>query len=105
MKNQKILEKIRELKEKEQLTEALKWIDEALAEDPDDLELYLEKGKILKHIQHFTEALNCFQKVLKIDPGHNETRNLKIMVQDILRYQQFDIYGSTNLSNDPWLDD
>jgi tetratricopeptide (TPR) repeat protein len=99
------LKKIEELKKKEQFEQALNLISEAIKEHPDNIELLLLEGKILKQLQKFPDAINVFQKILKLDPQHQEALNLKKMTQDILRFEQLDIYASTNLTNDPWLDD
>jgi tetratricopeptide (TPR) repeat protein len=104
MKKQDTINKIKELIEQENYQEALNLIDKNLEKYPDEPEFFLEKGKLLKHLQKFGDALNNFKKVLNIDPDHKEAKNLHTLVQDILRYQQLDIYSSTNLSNDPWLD-
>lgn len=97
--------KIRKLAEQEEYEKALKMLDEELERVPENTELMVEKAKIYNHLQQYSEAINTLREVLKINPGHKEARNMREMCFDILRSQQLDIYSSTNLSNDPWLDE
>ena len=105
MKERELFKKVSQLVESGDFEKALKIIDNHIEKESKNPELYLEKGKLLKHLQRFTEAINCFQKVLSLKPNYHEALNLRNMAQDILRFQQIDIYASTNLTNDPWLDD
>ncbi|MFO8236553.1 MAG: tetratricopeptide repeat protein [Bacteroidales bacterium] len=107
MKNNKqdILKDAEKLVEHEKFTEALNLLDSFLNKVPEDEDLLLKKAFLLKQTQQFGKALNTLKKVLELHPDNKEAQNLHNMITDILRFQQVDIYASTNLSNDPWLDD
>lgn len=60
-------------------------------------------GKFISK-QKYGEALNYRQKIL--DTGNKNEKILILMeqIKKILEYQNRDIFGSTNLDMDPWLE-
>ncbi|MBN1926337.1 MAG: hypothetical protein JW798_10930 [Prolixibacteraceae bacterium] len=60
-------------------------------------------GKLIGE-QKYGEALNYLQK--KLDTGNKNEKILVLMeqIEKILEYQNKDIFGSTNLDMDPWLE-
>lgn len=63
------------------------------------------RGDIYNIKQEYSKALNDYNKVLKIDPNNKIISSKVEMIKDILKFQALDIYESTNLNKDPWLDD
>ncbi|GET28623.1 hypothetical protein [Prolixibacter sp. SD074] len=53
--------------------------------------------------QRFGEALNALNELEK-DEECTEVKILRIQLENILRYQNLDIYANTNLFMDPWLE-
>lgn len=103
-KNSKLIEEVTELMENEEYSEAKSLLDNAIKEQPENAVLLLNRAKLFRHLQNFSEAFNDLQFILKIDPNHKEAKNLLKLTQEILQCQQLDIYASTNLNNDPWLE-
>lgn len=99
-----LIQQVSELIEKEEYSEAKKLLDDALEENPDNISLLLTRAKLFRQLQKFSDAFNDLQFILKIDPTHGEAKNLLNLTREILQCQQLDIYSSTNLNNDPWLD-
>ncbi len=64
------------------------------------------KDKVNKLIseQNFSEAINVLQKVLQNDTENVQAKVLLDQVQKINQFHIRDIYGSTNLDMDPWLE-
>jgi len=100
----KLVEDVSELIENEKYSQAKKLLDDAMEENPENISLLLTRAKLFRQLQNFSEAFNDLQYLLKIDPNHEEARNLLDLTRGILQCQQLDIYSSTNLNNDPWLD-
>jgi len=103
-KSSKLKEEVEIHLENEQYTEAKKLLDDALRENAENTGLLLTRAKLFRQLQKFGEAFNDLQHVLKVDPNHEEAKNLLELTRGILQSQQLDIYSSTNLNNDPWLD-
>jgi len=99
-----IIEKTKTCLENEQYSKAKKLLDDALEENPENIALLFTRAKLFRQLQNFSEAFNDLQYILKIDPNHEEAKNLLDLTRGILQCQQLDIYASTNLNNDPWLD-
>ena len=78
---------------------------EQIANNKKNVDLYILRGDVYNIKQEYAKALNDYNKVLKLEPG-NKIINSKVeMIKDILKFQALDIYASTNLNIDPWLDD
>lgn len=103
-KNSELIEEVNWLIENEAYSEAKKLLNSALKENSENTVLLLNRAKLFRQLQNFSEAFNDLQFILKIDPTHEEAKNLLNLTREILQCQQLDIYASTNLSNDPWLD-
>lgn len=54
--------------------------------------------------QKFGEALNYLQKIIETDNKNKKALGLMEQLKKILKYQNIDIFGSTNLDMDPWLE-
>lgn len=63
------LEKLPSHLKKPRITEALRWINEALQIDPNDVGILNDKGLVLKEAGDHAGALTCFGRVIALDPG------------------------------------
>lgn len=89
----------------QEYTKAIDELTDYIERDIDTINCFILRGEVYYIKQEFAKALNDFNKVLKIDP-ENKSLNSKVeMIKDILKFQALDIYSSTNLNRDPWLDD
>jgi tetratricopeptide (TPR) repeat protein len=100
----KFIEDIHNDIENEEYTRAQNLLDEALENHPDNVRLLLSRAKLFRQLQKFGEAFNDLQAILKLNPDHQEAKKLLDLTRSILQGQQLDIYASTNLNNDPWID-
>lgn len=55
-------------------------------------------------MEKFGDALNDYNKVLKRDKENKIVKSKAEMTLNILKFQNLDIFESTNLNLDPWLD-
>jgi len=100
----KLIDDIHNDIENEAYSKAQRILDEAIKEHPDDVRLLLNRAKLFRQLQKFGDAFNDLQAILKLDPEHLEAKKFLNLTRSILQGQQLDIYASTNLNNDPWLD-
>ena len=71
---------------------------------PDDAKWFIIRGDLYYSMQKYSDALNDYNKVLKIEQGNKLILSKVEMIREILRFEAVDIFSSTNLNNDPWLD-
>ncbi|MBN2482146.1 MAG: hypothetical protein JXB19_10420 [Bacteroidales bacterium] len=71
------------------------------ADDRDD---FLQITNKLISEQRFGEAINYLQKIIDADKKNKKAIALKEQIQKILEYLNRDLFGSTNLDMDPWLE-
>jgi len=64
---------------------------------------FLITNKLISE-QKFGEAINYLQKILEKDKSNKQALVLLEYLNKILEYQNSDIFGSTNLNMDPWLE-
>jgi len=64
---------------------------------------FLITNKLISE-QKFGEAINYLQKILETDPKNERALTLLEQIKKIVEYQNRDIFGSTNLNMDPWLE-
>jgi len=64
---------------------------------------FLITNKLISE-QKFGEAINYLQKILETDPKNERALTLLEHLKKIMEYQNRDIFGSTNLDMDPWLE-
>lgn len=65
----------------------------AIAAEPENAALLLERGQLHYRLNEWGAALNDFHAVLRLDPGHEEARQFAEMVQEILAFRYKDIYN------------
>ncbi len=100
----KQIEKIDYLIKNKKLSEAINEIDDLLNEDLTNVELLLKKADILYKISKKGEALKIYNKVLEIDKDNIIAKKNSEMIKDFFKFYTPDIFSSTNMYNDPWLD-
>ncbi len=54
--------------------------------------------------QKYGEAINYLQKLIEADNTNPKALMLIELIKEILKFQNRDIFSSTNLDMDPWLD-
>lgn len=64
-----------------------------IAAEPENTELYAERGKLHYRLNEWGAALNDFNRVLQVDASHAEARQYAQMVQEILEFRYKDIYN------------
>ena len=64
-----------------------------IAAEPENTELYAERGKLHYRLNEWGAALNDFNRVLQLDASHAEARQYAQMVQEILEFRYKDIYN------------
>lgn len=90
--------------EKQEFEKAIELLSGEIKLNPDQIELFELRGEVYYTQQKFGDALNDFNKVLKVDKENKLISSKAQMAKEILRFQNLDIYESTNLNHDPWLD-
>ncbi len=73
--------------------------------DNSDLNCLKWRADLYYSLREYTYALNDFNRILKVEPENKIVSSKIEMIKDILKYQSVDIYASTNLNKDPWLED
>jgi len=69
--------------------------------EKDDFEQIIDK---LISEQKYGEAINYLQKIIETDNKNERALALMEQLKKIMEYQNRDIFGSTNLNMDPWLE-
>lgn len=89
----------------QEYTKAIEELTNLIQEEPDS-EIWLTlRGDIYNLKQEYSNALNDYNKVLRINSNNKIIASKAEMIKDILKFQALDIFESTNLNKDPWLDD
>ena len=68
-------------------------LDGALAAQPANTALLLERGQLHYRMNEWGAALNDFNAVLRTDPSHREAQQFVDMIQEILTFRYKDIYN------------
>lgn len=100
-----IKNKIEKYIKNQEYTKAVVEITEQLTNSQNEVDLYILRGDIYYLKQEYPKALNDYNKVLKLDSNNKIISSKVEMIKEILKFQNLDIYASTNLNKDPWLDD
>ncbi len=77
----------------ERINNEIDILNEALAEDPADHLLYIERGKLYYRNNNFGSALNDFLNAQRIEPGSVEAQEYISMIREILDFRYTDIYN------------
>lgn len=68
-------------------------LDAALAADPENTALQLERGQLHYRLNAWGAALNDFNAILRREPSHREAQQFIDMIQEILTFRYKDIYN------------
>jgi len=68
-------------------------LDAALASDPENIALLLERGQLHYRLSEWGAALNDFNAALRADPTRREAQQFIDMIQEILAFRYKDIYN------------
>lgn len=90
--------------QKNKFNEALDVVNQEISKDSKNIDLYIMRGDLYYRMQKFADALNDYNKVLKVDKTNKSISSKVELIKGILKFEALDIYASTNLNNDPWLD-
>ena len=104
MKNH--FKQVDQLIKKQEYNEALEQLNKLNRQYPDNVEILLKRAGLLYKLQKYTDALNDYNQ--SVNKGVKNTEEVKAKIEiitNIIKYQGADIYASTNLHNDPWLDE
>jgi len=99
-----IIEEIEKRLKNREEEKALNLIEDHLKAFPEDAEVLFKYYEILFSNNHLPQARNVLIRLMKIKPDDEQFKARLSMLHEIMRFQERDIYASTNLNNDPWLD-
>lgn len=85
------------------IREGISKLDVLISKSP-DIDLLYERAKLLTQLGENTKAVNDFSKILKLDPEQKYAKAQLEYLTTIIRYNNTDIYASTNTNMDPWLE-
>jgi len=81
-----------------------KWVENHKMNEHYEKDDFFQITNKLISEQKFGEALNYLQKIIETDNKNKKALGLMEQLKKILKYQNIDIFGSTNLDMDPWLE-
>jgi|GEM_PF-604965 len=88
----------------QEFSKAENLLNEEINKDSENVKWLTLRGDLFYKKQKFPEALNDYNKILKIDKNNKLIKSKVEMIKEILKFEAVDIFASTNLNNDPWLD-
>ncbi len=75
------------------LQQQIDLISNRIALHPNDITLYLQRGKLLQQIGMFDKALNDFTKALQLDPQNTEAKQYSMLLREIFAFTYTDQYN------------
>ncbi len=93
----------KEEEKKEGLKEAIEELDILLSKSP-NVDLFYKRAQLLVQSGENAKAVNDFSKILKLDPEQKYAKAQLEYLTTIIRYNNTDIYASTNTNLDPWME-
>jgi tetratricopeptide (TPR) repeat protein len=96
--------KIEKYIQNQEYTKAIEVLTSLIDKDLNKVDWLILRGSIYYITQEYSKSLNDYNKALKIDPKNKIIPSKVEMIKDILKFQALDIFASTNLNLDPWLD-
>jgi len=96
--------KIEKYIQNQEYTKAIEVLTCLIDKDLNKVDWLILRGSIYYITQEYSKSLNDYNKALKIDPKNKIIPSKVEMIKDILKFQALDIFASTNLNLDPWLD-
>lgn len=85
------------------IKEEIKELDISIRENP-SVDLLYKRADLLIKLGDNAMAVNDFSHILKLDPEQKYAKSQLEFLTTILRYNNTDIYASTNTNFDPWLE-
>jgi len=85
------------------IKEEIKELDISIRENP-SVDLLYKRADLLIKSGDNAMAVNDFSHILKLDPKQKYAKSQLEFLTTILRYNNTDIYASTNTNFDPWLE-
>jgi len=104
MTAQEYIKKINKDKD-DNLERAVKNLEQALVEYPENIELLFLKGEFHEKKEEIPAAMNAYLKILELEPENREAEVRREHLVSIQRYRNMDVFENTNLWNDPWLEE
>ena len=68
-------------------------LDAKIAEHPQDIALYIERGKLYYAADEFGKAMNDFMKARQLDPSSVEAEQYLRMINQILEFRYKDQFN------------
>ena len=97
-----MIKKIIELIDNKAYDKAFEFVEKALLENHDKLELLCAKAEILKYLDKLSEAVNLYIKIIELYPDYKKAQIKKDLLHTVMIQDNIDIFASTNLFDDPW---
>ena len=99
-----IIREYEEFVNKGKLTDAIDLLSDAIMEFEGNIELILFRAEVYVLDQKFGAAINDYRKYLDQNPKDLTSKSRLNYLETLLETGRNDIYASTNLNLDPWLD-
>lgn len=71
-------------------------------ETEEQIENYFNEVSEQLKDQNMAGTLNLLSKILELDPENKKATTEKLLLEEILRFKNIDVFASTNLFMDPW---
>lgn len=97
-----MLETIRQKLNAPEYDQALILVEEALLEQPENLEFLCAKAEVLKKLNQFTKAVNQYIRILELYPDYKKAQVEKDLIHIVMLQENKDFFECTNLFDDPW---
>lgn len=75
------------------LLQHIEQLTDAIGSNPDNAQLYLQRGKLYHQGGTFDKALNDFMQVLRLDPDNTEAQQYSLLVKEIFAYHYVDQFN------------
>lgn len=67
-----------------------------------EIEKYFMEAREKIQAQNLSGAINSLLKVIAIDPNNKKAKTQISYLEEIIRFNNTDVFSSTNLFMDPW---
>ena len=75
------------------LDETLACLAEILKNESRNIDFLLLRAKVFYRLQKWGDALNDLNLILEIDPDHQQSKNYKVMIMNIISFWNKDNYN------------
>lgn len=101
---QDFLNKLDEVKSREDTEILFQSANTLLADNPSDIEVLHARAQLYVKLQELGKAINDYTTIITLDKDDKIAATQIIQLKSILKYNNTDIYASPNTNFDPWLD-